>query len=82
MHEHHRHTHESEGQLSFHEKLIKLLEHWVKHNQDHAQTYRQWAAKVNDQEMSDVAALLEKAVEKTLVINQDFQQALELLKKS
>ena len=36
-HEHaHDHAHQTHDTLSFEEKMIKLLEHWIKHNDDHA----------------------------------------------
>jgi len=50
-HHHHDHDHEIESTLSFDEKMIKLLEHWVKHNDDHAETYRGWAKKAKEKNM-------------------------------
>ena len=50
MTHHHEHHHDVTSDLTFEEKLIKLLEHWLKHNQDHAHTYQEWAgrAKAHD----------------------------------
>jgi len=39
----HEHNHEIHNSLTFDEKLVKLLEHWIKHNDDHAENYRDWA---------------------------------------
>jgi hypothetical protein len=48
---HHHHDHDSHSEMPFDEKLLKLLNHWIKHNEDHALNYRNWAekAKANDQ---------------------------------
>ena len=39
---HHGHSH-SHAPLSFSEKLVKLLDHWIEHNDHHAEDYRKWA---------------------------------------
>ncbi|MBW2338715.1 MAG: hypothetical protein JRF47_18585 [Deltaproteobacteria bacterium] len=44
-HHHHHHEHDSHGELSFDEKIEKMLSHWIKHNEDHASNYRNWAEK-------------------------------------
>lgn len=73
-HEHHHH-HEIKSDLTFKEKLIKLLDHWVKHNQDHAETYRDWAEKAKDNELSEVGGLLDEVHALTMQINEKFKQA-------
>ena len=62
--------------------MIKLLEHWVKHNDDHADTYRDWAAKAKDDHMDQVALLLEEAAEMTLKISEKFQDAARIIRKT
>ena len=76
---HHHHDHESHGEMPFDEKLIKLLDHWIKHNEEHASNYRNWAerAKVNGRE--DAGRLLEEAAEISLTVNERFQKALGLI---
>jgi hypothetical protein len=78
--DHHHHDHESQGELSFDEKLEKMLSHWIKHNEDHALNYRNWAenAKANGREKAGL--LLEEAADTSLAINEKFQAALELAK--
>ena len=77
-HDHH-HDHDSLGEMPFDEKLLKMLNHWIKHNEDHASNYRNWAekAKINDQE--EAGALLEEAAEMSLAVNERFQKALALI---
>jgi len=81
-HEHqHDHPDDTKDSLSFDEKLIKILEHWVKHNDDHARTYRDWAKEAKSAGMQDVAFLLEGAADMTLLISNKFDQAIEIVKK-
>jgi hypothetical protein len=79
-HAHGEDHHHASGDLSFDEKMIKLLEHWVKHNDDHADTYRQWAEKANDMKMADVGRLIAEAAEMTMTIRQKIEEAIERVK--
>jgi len=84
-HEHshdHDHAHAAASTLSLEEKFIKLLEHWVKHNDDHARTYKAWADKAQHAGMSGVAQLLQEAAEMTDAISVKFDQAAGLIKPS
>ena len=78
MSHHHHHGHETKSALSFDEKMIKLLEHWIKHNEDHARTYRDWAQKAKEKNKNDAAQLLEDAAEMTLLVNKKFESAMKL----
>ena len=60
---HHRHDHESHDKISFDEKLKKLLRHWIKHNEDHALNYRNWAEKAKANGYGPTAGLLEEAAD-------------------
>lgn len=71
---HHSDSHE---ELPLEQKLLKLLDHWVKHNTDHAVTYRNWAEKAKANGMSEVARLLEDAAKASLQVNDLFRQALD-----
>jgi len=81
MTHHHKHDHEIQSTLSFDEKMIKLLEHWIKHNDDHAQTYRDWAQKTKKKNMREASSLLEDAAEMTLMISKKFEEAAVLIIK-
>ena len=80
-HHHHNHDHEIESTLSFDEKMIKLLEHWVKHNDDHAETYRDWAKKAKEKNMDEAGSLLEDAAEMTLEISKKFEEAARIIQR-
>jgi len=80
-HHHHEDTRiERQSSLSEREKLGKLLEFWIKHNDDHVNTYREWSKKAGRENMGEVVNLLEEASELTLSINELFKQAMKELR--
>ena len=81
-HHHHDHDHDIESTLSFEEKLIKLLQHWIKHNDDHVKTYLDWAQKAKENDLNEANSMLENAAEETKKISRIFEQAARHLKKS
>jgi len=80
-HHHDHHEHDVKSELSFDEKLIKLLDHWLKHNGDHAGTYRDWAEKARQKQLDTVAALLEDVCDLTEEINTKFESAAKLVQE-
>lgn len=84
-HHHHHEHHHAEDQnktesMSLEEKLAKLLDHWIGHNGDHAQTYRDWGDRAKNENLDDVARLLEEAAGMTEKISDIFNAAAESLK--
>ena len=77
--DHHHHDHDSHEEMPFDEKLMKLLSHWIKHNEDHALNYRNWAEKAKTNGRGQTAELLEEAAEMSLTINEKFEAALARL---
>ncbi len=77
MGHHHHHDHDVKSTLSFDEKMIKLLEHWIRHNEDHARTYTEWAQKAKDKNRNEAARLLEDAAEMTLQLGKKFEMAMK-----
>ncbi|OQW96892.1 MAG: hypothetical protein BWK74_07510 [Desulfobacteraceae bacterium A6] len=76
---HNHHNHETASTLSFDQKMAKLLEHWIKHNKEHAETYRDWAKKAKNKDMGKVFILLEDAAAITEGINKKFEEALRMI---
>ncbi|MBL0699937.1 MAG: hypothetical protein JJV92_03520 [Desulfosarcina sp.] len=76
---HHHHNHDAQSSLSFDEKMVKLLEHWIKHNDDHAETYKDWSKKAKDNNLEQAGAMIQEAAEMTLQINEKFKEALKNL---
>jgi monoamine oxidase len=77
-HDHHTHgqQHESKTAMSDKEKLVKLLDHWVAHNNDHAENYSQWSEKAEKMGgMEQIAGLLKDAAELTHAISDKFIKA-------
>jgi len=62
-------------------KLEKMVAHWLKHNADHAQTYRQWAERARQADLLDVAEILETVASESQAINGDLQKAGKILKE-
>lgn len=71
---HHGHAH-SHVPLSFSEKLVKLLDHWIQHNDHHAEDYRKWAQDARDNDQAAVADLLESAADLTGTISEQLREA-------
>ena len=79
-HHHHKDTPIGEhDSLSEKEKLGKLFQHWIKHNEDHAKTYLEWSKKANIEGLKDVVSCLEKASELTMSINNLFKETIKKL---
>ena len=82
-HDQHDHgTSVEQGSLSEREKLERLLEHWIKHNDDHIRNYREWSEKAKAQNLHEVGTLLEEACEKTGSLNKLFERAIEKLTRN
>jgi hypothetical protein len=77
--DHHHHDHDTPQEMSFDHKLAKLLDHWIRHNEDHAVNYRNWAEKAKTNGKDEAAGLLEAAAEMSLAINAKFEAALKQL---
>ncbi len=73
---HHHHEHEIKSDLSFQEKMVKLLDHWIKHNSEHADNYRNWAIRAKQENLDEVSFLLEGAASLTLDISAKFTKAI------
>lgn len=81
-HDHHHHDHAAtQPEMTFPEKMVKLLDHWVQHNDDHASSYQGWADQARQQHLDAVADIIEEAAEMNRVMNEKFARAKMLLKK-
>ena len=79
-HDHHHHDHDSQEVLPFDEKLLKILQHWTNHNEDHALNYRNWAQKAKANDKHEAGDLLEEAATLSLAVNAKFEAALAILR--
>ncbi len=62
------------------EKLRILIEHWMEHNREHAETYLQWAEKARSAENTDLAEMLREIASQTRKIDSFFQRARRTIK--
>jgi hypothetical protein len=65
--------------MSDKEKLVKLLDHWVAHNNDHADNYAQWSGKAEEMGLEQAARLLKDAADLTHAISDKFIKAKETI---
>ncbi len=80
-HDHcHDHPHDVQSSMSFDEKIAKLFEHWIKHNDDHARTYKEWSKKAAAENRAAVSSLLDEAADMTLQISKKFEAAAGIAK--
>ena len=78
---HHDHDHApTHAPLTFTEKMAKLLDHWIQHNEHHAEDYRQWAQEARQNNQVVVAEQLESAAELTETISGRFRKAAETVR--
>jgi len=80
-HTHHHGHHHGHSTMSFPDKLAKLLDHWIDHNDHHTEDYRKWAKEARENGQEDVAVLLESVAQLTGTISDRFREAGEKIKK-
>jgi predicted component of type VI protein secretion system len=78
----HDHDHDKASEMTFPDKMEKLLNHWIKHNRDHVQTYRTWAERALEAGMQDISKQIEEAAETSAKVDIALEKALEMLKKN
>ena len=79
-HSHHSHEEHSHASPSDSEKLIKMIEHWIHHNQDHASSYREWARRAEEQGHQEVCQILQSVADGSVQQNESMEKALQLLR--
>lgn len=62
------------------ERLNILLTHWIEHNESHIKSYRQWASRLKDGKLDEVALKIEEAANIILTANKRIEEAKEILK--
>ncbi|MCF8044992.1 MAG: hypothetical protein K9J83_03950 [Desulfarculaceae bacterium] len=80
-HTQHHHDHEENRELTFEEKLTRLFEHWLDHNESHKTTYLSWAEKAAENEKPETAASLKEAGALSGMINEKIKKALKSINR-
>jgi len=78
-HGHAHHHHQVDGELSETQKILKLLHHWIHHNDDHAANYIDWARKIETLGFSMAAEHLRTAAELTNAVSREFETAATVI---
>jgi hypothetical protein len=78
-HHHTRHAHEGKAELDDLIKLRVLLPHWIEHNEEHADSFRQWVARAREMGQDEAARRIEEAVARMVACNQALEAALNSL---
>lgn len=68
--------------MTFEQKLAKLLDHWIRHNDDHAATYGQWATQARAHGLTETADLIDAAAQATRALNAKFETAAKQVRAS
>jgi len=61
------------------EKLKKLLPHWMKHNDEHARTYKDWAEKMASLGKEELAEVLEVIYQESQKLRGLSEEALRVV---
>jgi hypothetical protein len=81
-HHHHDHAHEGETPTDNLAKLRVLLPYWIAHNDDHADGFRQWAARAAEIGRDESARQIEAAAARMAACNQALDAALQSLEET
>jgi len=87
-HHGHKHSHAPEGEeaptpaITPTEKLKRMMEHWLRHNEEHARSFSDWAERARSMGQAGVAVLIEDVARQSLHQNEQLQKALQLLKSA
>ncbi len=71
----HKDSGEASEDMAFARKMGILLDHWLKHNIDHAANYAEWAQKAAENHLPDTAAKIREVAELTERINTCLKEA-------
>jgi len=82
-HKHHDHGHShGEDQVQGAEtlrKLLVLLDHWIEHDDSHAETYREWAAKAHEAGEDEIAKEIHLALNDGEAVKSHLKRAKAIL---
>ncbi|MCX7913465.1 MAG: hypothetical protein N2511_02630 [Thermodesulfovibrionales bacterium] len=62
-------------------KLKRLLHHWMEHNDEHAETYKEWAEKISKLGKGELSDILLKLHVESKKLKDLFQEALKACEK-
>ena len=63
-------------------RLIKLIEHWTEHNDEHGKRFSEEADKAEEMGLIDVSKEMRKASKASVNVSEKLLKALELLREN
>jgi hypothetical protein len=61
------------------EKIRVLISHWIAHNEEHAEEYRKWAARLMAEGLSEIGGPIQEAADLLVASNHPLLSARERL---
>jgi hypothetical protein len=61
------------------EKLKRLIPHWMEHNDEHAETYKNWAEKASSVDMKELSMILIKLHQESKKLRELFEEAMRIV---
>jgi hypothetical protein len=61
------------------EKLKKLIPHWMEHNDEHAETYKDWAEKMSSLEKKELSEILIRLHQESRKLKALFKEAMRMI---
>jgi hypothetical protein len=61
------------------EKLKRLLRHWMEHNNEHVQLYRDWAEKASSLDNPELIEILRRLSNETEKLSRLFEEAIKII---
>jgi hypothetical protein len=77
QHHHTHHNEENSARMPFATRAEKLIGHWIQHNEDHGQSYRQWALQFRQNHLEKAAAALDSVAELSDQIDRMLRKAAD-----
>jgi hypothetical protein len=59
-------------------KIKRLLNHWMEHNDEHAEIYRSWAEKASSLGKEELSETLKRLYRETKKLNSLFKEAIKV----
>jgi len=60
---------------------LKMVAHWLHHNEDHARSYRQWADRARNLGHAEVGRILDAVADENLRLNAEMEKILGILQR-
>lgn len=69
------------GVMELREKLQKLIDHWLHHQDEHRDNFLRWAEEAERAELKEVAALLRAVAEDMTVAKRRLEEAKRMIEE-